>query len=202
MKNVIFDFAGVIAKYNQDEFLDSFSFDAKTKAFIKSTFSSTSFEYYQMGEITRDDYYTLMIFRFPEYMKEFKAIKNADYPSLLEPNRELLEYVKTLKSQGNKVFIMSNTTPETADAIMQSDYAYLFDGLIFSTDTHILKPDENAYKMALDYFKLDSKDTIFIDDSKKNVAGAKKAGLTGIHYLSTSQTIADIDKHLEQKTLI
>ena len=45
--------------------------------------------------------------------------------------------------------------------------AKLFDGLIFSTDTHTLKPDENAFKMALEYFKLDPKETIFIDDSKR-----------------------------------
>lgn len=202
MKNIIFDFAGVITKNNQDDFLDSFKFDPKARALIKSTFSSTAFEYYQMGEISRDDYYTLMIFRYPEYMKEFRAIKNADYASIFAPNPDILKYVEELKSQGNKVFIMSNTTPETADVIINSSYAQLFDGLIFSTDTHALKPDENAFKMALEYFKLDPKETIFIDDSKKNIAGAKKAGVTGVHFLSTEQAIADTNKHLEQKTLI
>ena len=202
MKNIIFDFAGVIAKYNQDEFLDSFNFTPSTRTIVKNSFSSVAFEYYQMGEIAPEDYYTLMIFRYPECAKAFRALKNADYSKILEPNAELLEYIKTLKAQGNKVFIMSNTTPETANVIMHSDYAPMFDGLIFSTDTHILKPNEQAYKMVLDYFKLNPKDTVFIDDSKKNVAGAKKAGITGIHFSSTAQAVADINKQLEQKTLI
>ena len=201
MKNIIFDFAGVVAKYDQDEFLDSFNFDPKARALIKNTFSSVAFEYYQMGDITREDYYTIMMFRYPEYMKEFRALKNANYSALLEPNPDILKYIEELKSQGNKVFVMSNTTPETADVIL-NNYAHLFDGLIFSTDTHALKPNENAYKMALEYFKLNPEDTIFVDDSKKNVAGAKKVGMTGIHFLSTKQAIADIGKQLEQKTLI
>ena len=85
---------------------------------------------------------------------------------------------------------------------MQSDYAKIFDGLIFSTDTHILKPNEQAFKLVLDYFKLNPKETIFVDDRKKNVAGAKKAGISSILFSSNSQAIADIEKHLGQKTLI
>ena len=110
MKNVIFDFAGVIAKYDQDEFLDSFNFEPNARARIKETFSSEAFKFYQMGEISRDDYYTLLIFRFPEYAKEFKAIKEADYAKILEPNQELLAFIESLKTQGNRVFILSNTT--------------------------------------------------------------------------------------------
>ena len=201
MKNVIFDFAGVIAKYDQDEFLDSFNFEPNARAKIDETFSSEAFKFYQMGEISRDDYYTLMIFRFPEFSKEFKAIKKADYAQLLEPNQELLKYIESLKAQGTRVFIMSNTTPETADVILKSDYAQLFDGLIFSTDTHVLKPDEVAYKIALEYFKLNPAETIFVDDNKKNIASAKKLGITGVHFTSTNQAIAEINKQLEQKTL-
>lgn len=202
MKNIIFDFAGVIAKYNQDEFINSFNFNPKAKNTIKNIFSSTPFAYYQMGEIIRDDFYTLLTLKHPECEKELEVLKNADYSSCLIPNQELLDFVSNLKSQGNKVFIMSNTTPETAEVITKSDYAKLFDGLIFSTDTHILKPDERAYELAIEYYKLNASDTIFIDDSKKNVIGAKKTGLTAIHFTSTAQAIADINKQLEQKTLI
>ena len=202
MNNLIFDFAGVISKYNQDDFINSFNFNPKAKAVIKNSFASPAFAYYQMGEIARDDFYTLMTLKHPEYAEEFNSLKNADYNFHFKPNQELLNFIKSLKSQGKKVFIMSNTTPETADVITHSDYAKLFDGLIFSTDTHTLKPEEKAYKMALKYFKLNANDTIFIDDSKKNVMGAKKVGLTGIHFTSTPQAIVDINKQLEQKTLI
>ena len=55
--------------------------------------------------------------------------------------------------------------------------------------------------MPLDYFKLSPAETIFVDDDKKNVASAKKLGLAGIHFTSTTQAIAEINKQLEQKTL-
>ena len=55
---------------------------------------------------------------------------------------------------------------------------YLVDG----SRTKILKPDSKAYEIAIDLSGLNKNEIIFIDDQVRNVNGAKKIGLSAIHF--------------------
>jgi len=67
-------------------------------------------------------------------------------------------------------------------------FAFLdwFDGLVISGDEGVIKPDGRIYRVLIDRFGLTPSRTVFIDDREDNVAGARAAGLTGIHFRSAS----------------
>lgn len=59
-----------------------------------------------------------------------------------------------------------------------------FDGLVISGDEGVIKPDHRIYRLLVDRFGLTAARTVFIDDREDNIAGARRAGLTAIHFRS------------------
>ena len=66
----------------------------------------------------------------------------------------------------------------------QQHYAFLrlFRGVVVSDDLGILKPDPAIYQRLAAEFGVDLTRCVFIDDSEKNVAGARAVGMTAIHF--------------------
>ena len=56
----------------------------------------------------------------------------------------------------------------------------LFEGGIYSYQEHLVKPNEEIYKLILDRYNLNKEETIFFDDREKNVLAANKVGLKSI----------------------
>ncbi len=52
-----------------------------------------------------------------------------------------------------------------------------FDGLVFSGVVGMVKPDRKIYEYILNKFNLKAEETLFIDDSEKNINGAKSVGI-------------------------
>lgn len=58
------------------------------------------------------------------------------------------------------------------------------------------KPEEQSYKIVLEYLQLEPSETIFIDDNINNINGAKKLGITTIWVSSQQQMRKDIARLL------
>jgi FMN phosphatase YigB (HAD superfamily) len=61
----------------------------------------------------------------------------------------------------------------------------------YSHEMGLRKPDAESYQMILDEQNLIPAETIFIDDTLKNVEAAKKLGLIGVH-LEKPRTVLDL----------
>ena len=108
---------------------------------------------------------------------------------------ENLEYVRGLKEQGYKLFLLTNTTEEShryIDAVM--DINSLFDGGIYSYLENILKPDAEIYRRLVERYGLKKEETIFFDDREKNVIAARKFGIQA----EVFKTIDNIKQALER----
>ena len=57
-----------------------------------------------------------------------------------------------------------------------------FKGTIVSGDERVVKPDAAIYELLLSRYSLDAADCIFIDDSLKNVEGARAVGMHAHHF--------------------
>ena len=76
----------------------------------------------------------------------------------------------------------SNWSAETF-AGMIDDYTFLklFDGLLISGEDNLMKPDLAIYELAKNRFKLNPKETVFIDDKRENIEAAKVLDFKTIH---------------------
>lgn len=92
------------------------------------------------------------------------------------------EFVNYCRSQGYKIYILSNLDCETY-AILHERYKSffdLFDGIVISGECHLIKPDPAIFSYILDKYNLDPSECVFIDDQKINVDAARSCGIYAI----------------------
>ena len=108
-------------------------------------------------------------------------------------NIENLEYIKTLKEKGYRLYLLTNITEDSYNYISSSiNIREIFDGGIYAYNEHSVKQNQDTYNLLVDKFGLNKEETIFFDDKEKNVIAANKMGLKS--YVFTS--IDDVEKKL------
>lgn len=72
----------------------------------------------------------------------------------------------------------------------------LFDGIILSTKVQSIKPEKEIYEYAIEKYNISTKDSIMIDDTKKNLKTAESLGIEGIHSCNSEETCEILDAYL------
>jgi beta-phosphoglucomutase-like phosphatase (HAD superfamily) len=103
-------------------------------------------------------------------------------PKLFIQTQELipqaLAFVQYCKRNGHRLYVLSNWDGASFD-LFKKEYPALFglfDGIIISGRVGTLKPDKALYEKFLATFNLDPKQSIYIDDQKKNLEVAASLG--------------------------
>jgi len=101
---------------------------------------------------------------------------------------EILDVLKSLRSAGIKIGLVSNADfPERA-GWDESPLAELFDVAIFSCDVGFIKPEPKIYLTCLDKLGVEPQNAIFVGDGgSSELMGAKQVGMTTV---LTTQIIA------------
>ena len=86
--------------------------------------------------------------------------------------------IKRIKMTYNApVYLLSNISVYFAEHKDEIPCLKLFDRCFFSATCGKIKPDADIFKYVCDECRILPFETLFIDDSEKNIAGAKSAGL-------------------------
>lgn len=88
---------------------------------------------------------------------------------LADGSRSFLEYVK---KKGIKTAVLSNQDSRLKRFIKHFNLNEYFDDVYISALRGVEKPNPLFYRMPLDDFGIEGKDTMYLDDSKKAVLGA------------------------------
>lgn len=111
-------------------------------------------------------------------------------------NTKLFLYCKALKEQGYRLAVLSNATIHTRDSLFTDEDRQLFDEIMVSEATGLIKPDPDAYWRMSHYLLLDPAEILFIDDSSDNVQGALAIGMKALQFTATDETIMRIEEVL------
>jgi len=104
--------------------------------------------------------------------------------SIIEPPPEYkLDYLQEL-SKSFKVFMLSNNNPIIMDwacapGFTESGYSLsdYFDKLYLSYQMKCTKPDLKIFKMMIEDSGINPSESLFVDDSQRNIEAAKECGL-------------------------
>jgi 2-haloacid dehalogenase len=109
------------------------------------------------------------------------------------PIEGTLEIVAELKDKGVPIYALSNWSAETFP-IAKARYEFLgwFRDILVSGREKLIKPDRRIYELLLSRNDLAATESVFIDDALHNVAGAKTAGMTALHFQSPERLRADL----------
>jgi 2-haloacid dehalogenase len=118
--------------------------------------------------------------RFPHHAAVFDAFYDRwldAVPGEVPGTRTIFE---ALLARG-PVYGISNFSRELFDRTVPA-HPFLggFTGLVLSADVGINKPDARIYRILCERHSLDPRACVFIDDSERNVEGARAAGMRGI----------------------
>ena len=189
IKNIIFDLGGVILDIDE-----TVVYKELEKMGIKTSELAHSKEFIEIMSKFDTGIYTAPTFR--KRMKallglekmtdeKFDSIWNA---MLLDIPRERIEAIEKVKKH-YKIFLMSNTNVIHYDLYVRdlqlrfgyNEFDELFDKSYFSFAEHLEKPDPRFFELILDHEGLLPEETLFIDDTEKNINIAKSLGINTYH---------------------
>ena len=198
-KNIIFDFGGIF--FNIDLSLTEKAFTDLGVADFNSLYSLTEasdlFEKLETGTVTPDEFYEG--FRHATQMNlGDEEIKNAWNALLLDYPKERLEWLEDISKRYN-IYLYSNTNKIHHDEFTRrfqpvtgrdkfDDY---FIKAWYSHEVKLRKPYPESFTTLLQSENLNATETLFVDDTFKNIEGAQKAGLHTFH-LPPPKTVFDL----------
>ena len=112
----------------------------------------------------------------------------------LDANVELLDHYRGLRDRGIRLALCTNNVREW-EAWWRAKLPVdeLFEFVVDSAFVGTRKPEPEIYAIVLERIGLPASACAFVDDVEVNVAGAEAAGMHGVHFVDTAQTIAALD---------
>ena len=194
VKNIIFDYGGVLLDWNPHYLYDPY-FGDKDKAewFLTNICTYEWNAQHDNGKPIAEGTAEL-IAQYPEWEKEIRMYYD-DFMKMMGgqiPGME--ELVKGLKVKGYRVFGLSNWSVETF-ALVRPVYPVLdlMEDMVISGVERVMKPDHRIFELALDRFGVKASETVFIDDNPNNVKAANEVGIHGVLFQSKEQLTKALD---------
>lgn len=190
IKNIIFDIGGVFLEYNPKTYLDKLNIEeSKRKELNNIIFHNQKWRDCLNGFINNEELINYLGKENPKYKNEIEQILSKDnLKYMLPPKQDIIEYYKSLKQNGYKIYLCSNITECTYDYIKDNfEIIQTADGGVFSCFEHISKPNIEIYQNLINKYQINVKETIFIDDTNKNIINASKIGLKTILFNNIEQ---------------
>lgn len=185
MKNIVFDFGGVLVDWNPHHLYDKY-FGSREKAeWFLNNICLYSWNLQMDGGKPFAEGVAELQAEHPEW-SEAIAIYHTRWIEMMNGEIEgMASVIRRLKMAGYGVYGLTNWSAETFPMIRDTYPVFQeFDGIVVSGEEHLLKPDAAIYKCLLERYDLQAEESLFIDDNADNVAGARNVGMKAIRFTS------------------
>ena len=193
IKNIVFDYGGVIVDWNPRYLYDNYFGDKEQSQWFLDNICLYSWNIQMDGGKPFAEGVAELQAKYPEW-SEAIAIYHSRWEEMVSGGVEgTANVLRALKAAGYGVYGLTNWSAETFP-IIRDKYAVFgkFDGMVVSGDERLLKPDAAIYRCLLDRYKLNAAESLFIDDNADNVIGAKAVGMEALQFVSAQQLECDL----------
>ncbi|HMQ06431.1 MAG TPA: HAD family phosphatase [Saprospiraceae bacterium] len=195
IRNIIFDLGGVLIDWNPRYlYRKLFRTEAAVEYFLQNI---TTFPWNEEQDAGRPLHIAtqILIDRFPEYSPEIDAYYGKWEEDMLgDAHDNMVQLLREfIENPSYRVYALTNWSAETFP-VARRKFPFLswFEGIVVSGEEKVKKPDPAIYHILLKRFDLITNECLFIDDSVKNVSGAKRVGLHAIHFQNVDQLKNDL----------
>ncbi len=119
------------------------------------------------------------------------------YFANLDPNHEMIEYMRGLRKRGYTLAICTNNVREWEHrwrAMLPVDE--IFDVVVDSAFVGARKPEPRIYELTLERLGVEAGAAVMIDDIEINCDGARDLGMRAVWFRSAQQAIEDTEAAL------
>lgn len=137
--------------------------------------------------------------KYPDWAEYIEAFDCRWEEMLGDAKWETVSILEELKNTGIPIYALTNLSAEKYPIVL-ARYQLLnkFDGILVSGKVGMKKPDPEIYQLLLDKYAIRAYETVFIDDSEKNIETARRFGMRVIHF----QDALELRKDLEDLKLL
>ena len=185
IKNVIFDFGGVIVTIDFHNAVKRCKEIGITEAehLLDPYTQSGIFGDLESGKIT-DEIFRQELSKIAGHELSWKDCQYFFLGYFKELPHRNLEAMLRLHEEGYKVLLLSNTNPFVMDIAMSDRFdgkghslLHYVDRAYLSYQCGLMKPDERIFQLVLDKEQIKAEETLLIDDGAKNIAAASHIGI-------------------------
>jgi 2-haloacid dehalogenase len=132
--------------------------------------------------------------KFPEHESPIRAWYDRWKETMNGPIHETVDILKEIKAtEKYRLYALTNWSEQTFPwALEQFEFLHWFQGIVVSGHEKTRKPFPEFFQILFDRYKVNPSNALFIDDSIRNIEGAKAVGLPGIHFQSPAQLRSDL----------
>ncbi len=217
IKNIIFDYGGVLLDWNRHFLYDEYFKRADVQDTFRKNTGIADYTAQQMCDWFLDNICTLewnslmdagkpfeentadLIKIYPQWKDAIAVYDTEWYKMVGGEIPGMYEQAVKLKAQGYRLYGLSNWNAVKFHTYCRHAYPVfdLLEGMVISGEEHVIKPDAGMYTALLERYGLDPEESIFIDDTRKNLDGAAVFGIAGYLFTTPEDFISNFAKSLK-----
>lgn len=198
IKNIIFDFGGVLVDWNPHYLFDQYFNDIEESNYFIENVCNSEWNAEMDGGKSFEQAVRERSAMFPQYAEPLKLYQTNWMDTMGEEIPGMYDLIKSLKENGFPVIYgLTNWSAETFPAVQKKYHIFsLIDNIVVSGEVKQLKPNPEIFHTLLNKYILKAEESLFIDDNIKNVEGAKAVGINALRFENTSKLKHDLEKIL------
>ena len=193
IKNIIFDIGGIVLEWGNNPLIELLNkTNYEVNKICKIIYGDSRFKECIVGKLSQFEYMKQLIIENPKYSDDIEKILSEEYQEKALPViKENLEKIFELKNKGYKIYFLSNITDVSYNYLNDKlNILNMVDGGVYSYKEHLTKPDKEIFDLLIKRFGLKKEETIFFDDSQKNVKVGNEYGIKSYVFNSVKDITA------------
>lgn len=201
IKNLVFDFGKVLVHfeplYMAGRYAES---EEDARILAEVVFDRLYWDRLDAGTIEDGEVISLVKERLPARLRQTAESAYCNWIYNIPEIDGMADLLRWIKSEyGIPVYLLSNISKYFAHHSEEIPILRLLDRCFFSSEIGLLKPSENIYAHVCSECGIDAKSTLFIDDSPKNIEGARRFGMAGYLFDGDAEKLK---KYIEANLMI
>lgn len=181
IRHIVFDIGKVLIHYDPELPFRRLIPDEAKRAWFLSEVCNSAWNIEQDRGRPWAEAEALLIARHPQEEELIRAFRRHWHEMVPHAYDDSVAILEQLVEAGRDVTLLTNFAVDTfAQAREMFPFFGRARGVTVSGEVGVLKPDAAIYRIHAETFGLDPAATLFIDDSARNVEGARAAGWRGV----------------------
>jgi len=190
IKNVVFDFGQVLVRFEPEYMCSRYVSDGEDiKLLSEVIFDRLYWDRLDAGTISDEELILRVKERIPERLHAVAEKIYYNWIYNLPETEGMRRAIEICRERGFGVYLLSNISKYFADRYKEIPILEGFDGYVFSASAGCTKPSREIFSHLCDKFDLTPCETLFVDDSIKNINGADKFGIVAYHFLGNADEL-------------
>ena len=193
IRHIVFDIGRVLIHYDPNIPFSRLIPDAQERKWFFDNVCTHDWNIEQDRGRTWEEAEALLIAEHPDHAENIRNFRRHWHEMVPHAYEDSVAIMLGLIESGHDVTMLTNFAADTlAEACQRFDFLSRPRGVTVSADIRAIKPDRAIYDHHVAAFGLEPSATLFIDDSQKNVDGARAAGWQAVLFESAGQLTREL----------